>query len=150
MLALIFHGLIWGCTDRHASILSPLRGRLPSLIRMRLMISVLQEKSMSLPRVWLRQSPIGGRLARENAPTIYDERSAMSDRFHWARLLAFVTASSIKNCCFLEHYQARKKSPRPRQSLALPRFCFAYARSTKANPLSRAARRLTQVLRPRA
>jgi putative transposase len=30
-------------------------------------------------------------IAREKAPIVYDERSAMRDRFHWARLLAFVT-----------------------------------------------------------
>ena len=30
-------------------------------------------------------------MAAENAPIVYDERSAMRDRFHWARLLAFVT-----------------------------------------------------------
>jgi hypothetical protein len=30
-------------------------------------------------------------MAAESARTVYDERSAMSDRFHWARLLAFAT-----------------------------------------------------------
>jgi hypothetical protein len=30
-------------------------------------------------------------LARSGAVVVYDERSAMRDRFHWARLLAFVT-----------------------------------------------------------
>src|SRR5215831_8036917 len=42
----------------------------------------------------------------------------------------------------------RKKSPRQGQSLAIPRHC-AGVRFARRNPLSRAARRLTQILQPR-
>src|SRR5215475_7067344 len=42
----------------------------------------------------------------------------------------------------------RKKSPRQGQSLAIPRHC-AGVRFARRNPLSTAARRLTQILQPR-
>src|SRR6185295_753977 len=43
---------------------------------------------------------------------------------------------------------SREKPPRQGQSLALPSFCSAHVRSARRNPLSGAARRLTQVLQP--
>jgi hypothetical protein len=47
------------------------------------------ERIVRVDRVWSKYSR--DVMAGENAPTLYDECSAMSDRFHWARLLAFVT-----------------------------------------------------------
>ena len=41
----------------------------------------------------MRGYPVWSKYSRDSpaAVVVYDERSAMRDRFHWARLLAFVT-----------------------------------------------------------
>src|SRR5215831_11087778 len=57
-----------------------------------------------------------------------------------------VTARRVR---FPGALSSRKKPPRQRQSLAFSCFCSAYDRFARPNPLSRAARRLTQVLQPR-
>src|SRR5262249_13064308 len=47
-------------------------------------------------------------IAREKAPIIYDERSAMRDRFHWARLLAFVTGLVTQELLLRNEYFANR------------------------------------------
>jgi len=47
----------------------------------------------------------------ESTSTVYDEHSAMSDRFHWARLLAFVTGLVNQELLLRNEYLAAENRP---------------------------------------
>jgi hypothetical protein len=66
------------------------------------------EMSWSLP-VWSKYSMWGSRTTSEHVPGGYHGLSAMRDRFHWPRFLAFVTGLVNQELLLRNEYLAAEK-----------------------------------------